>query len=103
LVLDKYPNTLFIGTSNMSNEFPVSEKGDSVKINFVSGADEGEIFIDKFDNLHLNFKKTTAQMGKVVQDSLVDVRIDNENVDNSVKSKLENMTPEEKKEFIKNK
>jgi len=101
LVLDKYPNTLFIGTSNMSNEFPVSEKGDSVKINFVSGADEGEIFIDKFDNLHFNFKKTTAQLGKVMQDSLVDVRIDNENVDNSFKANIENLTTEQKAELNK--
>jgi hypothetical protein len=101
MVLNKYPNTLFIGTSNMSNEFPVSEKGDSVKINFVSGADEGEIFIDKFDNLHFNFKKTTEQLGKILQDSLVDVRIDNENIDNSFKANIENLTTEEKAELNK--
>ncbi len=101
LVFKEKPDVLFIGTSVLSNELPITMIGDKIKITYVSG-EEGETFIETFDNIGLNFIKTHEQSVADSASVIVEKRIDNENLDMRVKSKLENMTPEEKLNLLNN-
>ena len=99
IILEDLPHTLFVGTSALSNELPVSRVGDKIQISFQSGI-EGEIFIETFDNLNLNFIKTPEQLRVDSASNTVRARIDSENLDTRVKAKLENMTEEEKLKLL---
>jgi len=99
-IFKEMPQTLFVGTSVLSNELPVSTVGDKVNISYTSGS-EGEVFIESFDNLSLAFTKTQAQLKLESEHAQVKERIEDENLDTRVKAKLEDMTEEEKLELIK--
>lgn len=99
IVFEELPQTLFIGTSVLSNELPVSKVGDMLRISYEAG-NEGEIFIESFDNLGLDFIKTSKQVEVDSIATVVEKRINNENLDNRVKTKLENMTEEEKLKLL---
>ena len=99
IILEELPQTLFVGTSALSNELPVSKLGDKIKISFQSGT-EGEIFIETFDNLNLSFIKTPEQLRVDSASNKVQVRINSDNLDTRVKAKLENMTEEEKLKLL---
>ena len=94
-VFEVQPQTLFVATSVLSNEVPVTKEGDFLKISYTAGH-EGEIFIETFDNLSLNFIKTPEQIRVDSSANVVQTRINQENIDTRVKAKLENMTEEEK-------
>lgn len=74
--------------------------GDIVVIK-VSNTQEGEVFVESFDNLNLKFDKTQGQIGIEKQDSLVKKRLNNEQIDDRFKSKVENLTPEQKEKLLK--
>ena len=101
IVFDEMPNVLFIGTSALSNEIPVSQIGDSLKISYQAG-NEGEIFIETFDNLNIDFIKTESQIEVDSLNNKVIERINSENIDTKIKSKLENMSEEEKLKLLEN-
>ena len=63
IMLKNYENKIFVGSSLISNEIPVTQIGDSVKI--IYDEDENEIVdISQFDNLNINLQKTKAQKEK---------------------------------------
>ena len=99
-VFDSLPNTLFVATSVLSNEVPVTKVGDKLKITYTAG-NEGEIFIETFDNLNLNFIKIPSQVRVDSTYKIVEKRIDDQNLDARVKAKLENMSEKEKLELVK--
>jgi hypothetical protein len=99
IILLEKTDVLFVGTSVLSNELPVTCKGDNVKLTYTSGS-EGEIFIESFDNLYLNFKTTQKQFEVDSLSNVVSTRINKENLDNRVKTKLENMSDEEKEKML---
>ncbi len=60
IMLEKPQNKIFVGSSLISNEMPVTQTGDSVLITF--DEDENEIVdISRFDNLNIHLQKTEAQ------------------------------------------
>lgn len=61
LVLDGYENKIFIGSSLISNELPVSQKGDSVRVKYDDGANE-LVDLITFDNLNFVQEKSEKQM-----------------------------------------
>jgi len=99
IILEEMPNTLFISTSTISTELPVTEIKDKIRISYEAG-NEGEIFIESFDNLNLNFIKTDEQIEVDSMSVNVVNRIEKQNLDTRVKSKLENMTEEEKLKLL---
>jgi hypothetical protein len=100
IVLNEKPNTLFVGTSAISNKLPITKVGDKIKISFEAG-NEGEVFIETFDNLNLNFIRTPQQTKVDSMASTTQKRIDTETLDTRVKVKLQNMTEEEKLKLLK--
>ena len=98
-VIKEHPNKLFVSSSTISNKIIVTKVGDKVNISFPESSD-GEIFIEDFENLNLNFDNSDAQVGIERKYQEVDDRIKNEQIDVRVKSKLENMTIEEKLKIL---
>ena len=99
-VVKTLPNKLFVTTSNLTNEVALTSVGDSILLKFKSGED-GEIFVEYFDNINLVFQKTEAQVGVEKKDEAITQLKDSVNIDTRVKAKLENMTFEEKKALLK--
>ena len=60
LMLKDYTNKIFVGSSLISNEIPLSLVGDSVQITYDEGQNE-LVDISKFDNLEIKLQKTEAQ------------------------------------------
>jgi hypothetical protein len=60
LLLNDYENKIFIGSSLISNELPITQKGDSVKIVYDDGANE-LVDIINFDNLNLRLQESEQQ------------------------------------------
>lgn len=98
-IFDALPNTLFVVTSSLSNEIPITKVGDKLSISYTAG-NEGEIFIQTFDNLDLSFIKTPQQLEADSASIKVEKRINQETLDTRVKAKLENMTEEEKLKLL---
>lgn len=101
LILDNFDSKLYVVTTNISNEILLTQVGDMVNMS-VDNANDTEIFVTYFDNTNLNFYKSEEQKNIEQSDSLVDVRVKTEKLDTKVKSKLENMTDEEKQKFVEN-
>jgi len=99
-ILEEKPSTLFVGTSTLGNEVPVSKIGDKIRISYTAGS-EGEIFIETFDNLNLNFTRTKEQLRIDSSSQKVETRIESESINTRVKAKLEDMTEEEKLNLLK--
>jgi hypothetical protein len=99
LVFKESANILFVGTSALSNELPLTQIGDEIKITFEAG-EEGEVFIETFDNHNLNFVKSTEQVKADSVSATVEKRINSDNLDLRLKSKMETMTPEEKEKLL---
>lgn len=98
-IFQSMPQTLFVSTSSISNEVPLTKIGDRVKIMYTAG-NEGEISIENFDNLELNFIKTPAQVRVDSTATKVEKRINDETLNTRVKAKLDNMTEEEKLKLL---
>ncbi len=60
VLLEKYENKIFIGSSLISNELPITKKGDSVAIKYDDGANE-LVDIITFKNLNFNLQKSEEQ------------------------------------------
>ncbi len=60
LLLSDYENKIFIGSSLISNELPLTQKGDSIKIVYDDGTNE-LIDIINFDNINLQLEKSKQQ------------------------------------------
>jgi hypothetical protein len=101
-VVKTLPHKLFVTTSNLTNEVALTSVGDSVLLKFKSGED-GEIFVEYFDNLNIVFQKTEAQVGVEKKDEAITQLKDSVNVDTRFKAKVENMTTDEKKELLNKK
>ena len=99
IMLEELPKNLFVGTSVLSNEIPISKVGDNIKISYEAG-NEGEIFIESFDNLNINFIKTKEEIRVDSTHNVFQKRIDGETLNTRVKAKLENMTEEEKLKIL---
>jgi len=101
-VVKEQPTKLFVSSSTVSNKIIVTKIGDKVNISFPASND-GEIFVETFDNLNLNFDKSDAQIGIERRYEQVDIRVKEEQVDTRFKSKVENMTTEEKLKILNEK
>jgi hypothetical protein len=60
LLLNGYENKIFIGSSLISNELPITQSGDSVKIKYDDGANE-LVDIITFENLNFKLQKSEQQ------------------------------------------
>ncbi|MEN7551616.1 hypothetical protein AAG747_27120 [Rapidithrix thailandica] len=60
LILKNYENKIFIGSSLVSNELPVTQVNDKVQIKYDDGANE-VVDIISFDNLEIDLQKTNKQ------------------------------------------
>jgi hypothetical protein len=98
-VVKSLPNKLFVTTSNLTNEVSLTNIGDSILLKFKSG-DDGEVFVEYFDNINLSFTKTNEQIGVEKKSETIQKERDSVNVDTRIKAKLENMTYEEKKAIL---
>lgn len=93
------PNKLFVTTSNISNEILLTQLGDIIVMK-VLNTDEGEIFVDNFDNINLNFDKTKEQIGIERIDSTNKARLNSEQIDTRFKAVEEKLTDAQKLKLI---
>lgn len=61
LLLENPANKIFVGSSLISNELPVTRAGDQIKIAYDDGENE-VVDINQFDNLEMKLEKTTRQI-----------------------------------------
>lgn len=88
----------FLGNSAISNELCLSKIGDDVEITFIE--DDGEINVQKFDNLMINTSLSMGNEDLREENAVVDsVRLNNQR-DKVIKDKVEKLTPEEKKKLL---
>ena len=98
-MLDTQPNKLFVTTSTISNEVFITKIGDNVKLK-LKNIDESEVFVDAFDNLEINFHKTNNLIDIENKFNIVDDRLKSKDLDNRIKSMLEDMSDEEKRQLL---
>ncbi|MBT33845.1 MAG: hypothetical protein CMO01_29635 [Thalassobius sp.] len=60
MILKNHENKIFVGTSIISNELPITEVNDKIKVSYDDGANE-VVDIVKFDNLEFTLQKTEQQ------------------------------------------
>ena len=60
MILKNHENKVFVGTSLISNELPITEVNDKIKVSYDDGANE-VVDIVKFDNLDFDLQKTEQQ------------------------------------------
>ena len=71
LILNNYPDKIFIGRASLSKELPVTQPGDMVEIVFSDSKSES-VNLSSFDNLEFNLQKTSEQITKEIYFKSVD-------------------------------
>lgn len=66
--VDTLKDSIFVVSSKVSNEVPLTKEGDSVKIGYEKGQ-SGSIDVTDFDNLSMNDNKNEANIDKNTQDN----------------------------------
>ena len=100
LLLRGHEQKLFVGSSELSPEILITQKGDPVQISFDEGGGQ-LVDMASFDNLNLQLQKTAAQQAAEDRTHEARKRQRDRQAGQNAEAEWENLTPAQKSELMK--